>query len=981
MLISGSVYGEGFAEEEAELTNSIDNEFIRAKIKYGSRDTGLFNDIQDILISLKVDETYTESEKLEYYRILQLFVRDINTSLYASKRIDERDYRRAARLLPSVFYYKQKGKLYGYLIQNYNETLRVIPYLSDIEEAKTALIYIGLQFPVLFYGNIEELATFPHFSSVLVHLAVYDPVQTVQNMDKNPYIADILNTSTNPVVKKVLDLKKRLGNNTFLLNILDEVIRNSFNDTHEVDFLSNKDFLTQKLLGSALNYEAFGSVSAMNCLTANARWLFNEYMESGENIFYTWSNNELFTMLVMCQNQLEYGDYETIIKYMKRSDRDLIKNNTLEQLPVLKLNTFLRKMHKGDFVKNLSEIMEPDAAATLLTNEIIGEPEKLEPMRMDWFGSIYNYEKEKKEYQAKQGLAIATVFQLNKTQLSLLSWTRNLNKVDSNILSILKSPIGSRFIDYLARYHPQIIANNKDRLKNVTDWKSLVNKLCYYAPNMIKKYMGTDNIISKIVRESNDPYAKIIEDIFDKYKFGSKAYSLIHYIKTNKYTVQQANELGNNELGYLKALLHISTQHSAAGIQSVEDEQNQVSLKYIRNINDHPSASHPHLQAIRDFNSQELYSMMVLGKEEIFQFAFDYFYKFFQASLSNSSFLEFLPTVNHTKYREFCVLLANFNKFQEMWYKNTTEDQRAKFMAKFVHLDFSDIKAVEQASMICEFVNNCQNQEIQSQLQDNIYKEFLAAEVNKDQLAMAIYSLLGSNVGHRAVQHNEWFTAMEVKYNKYTLSYINVDDMKNRQNRIIEVSYFYNDADGIASFNSYINTFRSMPKWFIQDLGSYYYISSLEGNDYDILANKPQFEQAGQAAIREYLLANSLEPTIIVHRGHSYHSQKTIDQMIGSPKLIFMGSCGGYYKISELLVRSPNAQILSTKQVGTMGINDPVLKSIHETFRTNKNIDWPAFWNSHEARLGSNKDFKMYIPPHKNNGMLFVNAFYRVLGL
>jgi hypothetical protein len=103
--------------------------------------------------------------------------------------------------------------------------------------------------------------------------------------------------------------------------------------------------------------------------------------------------------------------------------------------------------------------------------------------------------------------------------------------------------------------------------------------------------------------------------------------------------------------------------------------------------------------------------------------------------------------------------------------------------------------------------------------------------------------------------------------------------------------------------------------------------------------------------------------------------------MIGSPKFIFMGSCGGYYKISELLVRSPNAQILSTKQVGTMGINDPVLKSIHETFRTNKNIDWPAFWNSHEARLGSNKDFKMYIPPHKNNGMLFVNAFYRVLGL
>ena len=59
---------------------------------------------------------------------------------------------------------------------------------------------------------------------------------------------------------------------------------------------------------------------------------------------------------------------------------------------------------------------------------------------------------------------------------------------------------------------------------------------------------------------------------------------------------------------------------------------------------------------------------------------------------------------------------------------------------------------------------------------------------------------------------------MEKELSQYTLSYINVDDLKIANKNIIEVCYFYNDEDGIVSFNNFISTFRKLPYWMLQDL-------------------------------------------------------------------------------------------------------------------------------------------------------------------
>ncbi|MCE2962828.1 MAG: hypothetical protein ACK5UE_06480 [Chitinophagales bacterium] len=967
--------------KENEILALIESEFLKASINYNHKDSLLFNDFEEVLVSLAITDQFATDTKLDYYDYLYLLIKDINNNLYATKKIEDHDYRRAIRMMPSIFYYKQQGLLVEYLKQNHQDAIRALPYIFKDPDAKKFLVEYATEKPKLFYGQVEDFAQLGDLQQLLNLVISYDPVSWVKMLDKHQFLSDLAASSNSQLVKKVLEIKSRMGVNSELYYLLDDIIKNSFNDSHEWEFKQNQFILTKKLLAACLDPNAYARNSAMQFLSKKGEWVLDDFFDNGPGGLSQYSTKEIMTLLVLTHESSNPSEIIAILQYLAKYDDDLTSVETLQILPADIIKSFVQKIYKANLENELKKSLT-ESAYNYCLDLANNSQAKLSPKNEDWFMRKYTYETEIRQKKQELSKAITTTFHLNKTQLSLLSWARNINKVDSNLNSILKSPIGSRFIDYLAAYHPHIILKNKESLKTQPEFPNIINKLAYFSPNSIKKYLGNpDHLLTKQIMASNEPIPKTLIQIFNQHQFNTKSYSLIHKILNRELTIDEAHRIGQSDVQYLKALMHITVQKNPIGLHSVEEEQNQLSLKFIRSINDNPSQSHPNLKEIKQFNAKEIYSLMVLGKEEIFQFAFDNCYYVLLQNLGETSLIDFLPKVNHYKFREFSSLLATFHKFPELFYRNSTPESRQEFLEKLTKIDFSDINCIEEASVLCEFINNCDHTEIQSSIQNIIKSEYDLAEIKKDQLAMAVYSLLASNIGQRALVHQDWFKNKKENFAKYSLNYIDVAELKSKHNKIIEVNFFYNDGDGIASFNNYIQLFRLMPKWYIQDLGSYYYISSLEGNDYDIFANKPQHEVSGQQAIRDYLVYNKLEPSIIVHRGHSYHSQKTIDQMVGSPKFIFMGSCGGYYKISELLVRSPDAQILSTKQVGTMNINDPMLKSIREILRNNKNLDWPSFWADQEIKLRGNKDFKMYIPPHKNNGALFVNAFFKVVGL
>ena len=93
--------------------------------------------------------------------------------------------------------------------------------------------------------------------------------------------------------------------------------------------------------------------------------------------------------------------------------------------------------------------------------------------------------------------------------------------------------------------------------------------------------------------------------------------------------------------------------------------------------------------------------------------------------------------------------------------------------------------------------------------------------------------------------------------------------------------------------------------------------------------NDENLDDTAQYHLNSYLVEQGLTPSVVVHRGHSYWLQRTLNRMPDDVKIVVLGSCGGYKNLSTILKSSPNAHIISTKEIGFGDINGPILNYLH----------------------------------------------------
>nr|HQE13040.1 hypothetical protein [Flavipsychrobacter sp.] len=202
---------------------------------------------------------------------------------------------------------------------------------------------------------------------------------------------------------------------------------------------------------------------------------------------------------------------------------------------------------------------------------------------------------------------------------------------------------------------------------------------------------------------------------------------------------------------------------------------------------------------------------------------------------------------------------------------------------------------------------------------------------------------------------------------------------------VFEQFYFYGDEDGKSSYSSFLTNFKD-GKWKVTPSQYWTTITSTVGKPVTIFANlpltEPQDEEA-QKKLAEYLQTQQIYPTIIVHRGHSYHLPTTIDGLTKNTRIVMLGSCGGYHNLGTVLDKSPDAHIISSKQVGAMAINEPIIKAINNRLLEGKDVDWINMWNDLTGYFSSKPQaqktlFSDYVPPHKNLGAIFIKAYRRL---
>lgn len=213
---------------------------------------------------------------------------------------------------------------------------------------------------------------------------------------------------------------------------------------------------------------------------------------------------------------------------------------------------------------------------------------------------------------------------------------------------------------------------------------------------------------------------------------------------------------------------------------------------------------------------------------------------------------------------------------------------------------------------------------------------------------------------------------------------ISCNELYNTDDESNWMIYFYDDEDGESSFSAFTSTFKD-PKWIMADSGDYIVIQSAEGRAVNLFANKPKKEYEGQARMQKWFSDQQIEPNVIVHRGHSYYASKTIERLSFKTKVFVLGSCGGYNSISSVIERSPEIAIISSKQIGTMFINNPLLKMIADNTRMGKDLNWPVLWELLKKKVVEKKEvysrFLDYLPPHKNQAALFIRAYNHLMGM
>src|ERR1043165_3362973 len=458
-----------------------------------------------------------------------------------------------------------------------------------------------------------------------------------------------------------------------------------------------------------------------------------------------------------------------------------------------------------------------------------------------------------------------------------------------------------------------------------------------------------------------------IKELYDR---KSNAFTLLDDIVKGNLTMEKADAIGKNPQKYLHTMLQIRARKNPLASRSLEDELAIYALKVVRVVNDlHNEKDAVRFASVEDLSAEELYTLIVYSEEEIFTSTFNGMFNRMMVKMGDQNGFEFLKSLGDNKFRTFIKMSAGFGKLGEFLGTMSPLHQQM-LMVKFAS-GLEQYNDLSQAVEVADAFGSITDSLVLRTLRGAIKYEYLRLQAKKDAHGVALYGLFLSLFVDKSISNDSWFKSVSAQYDLPAFDRIKNQKLFAHDSVDRWLIYFYDDEDGDASFAAFKKTFTDS-NWAVIDSGTYIIIRSKKGMSVDIYANKPKNEYDGQARLEKLFTDSTHEPNVLVHRGHSYYAGKTIDKIKDNTQIFVLGSCGGYHSISSIIDKSSEASIISSKQIGTMFVNNPMLKLMAETRSRGEDLEWQKLWTDLEANVKPNpkayERFLDYIPPHKNLG-------------
>jgi hypothetical protein len=545
------------------------------------------------------------------------------------------------------------------------------------------------------------------------------------------------------------------------------------------------------------------------------------------------------------------------------------------------------------------------------------------------------------------------------------------------------------FLYTLSTYYPDLI--------HETFVDSVIVHIAHQYPEEVYNYATSYKPVGDVIRKNQDPLVQAIVKIGSIPQNAVRLLPFVDYVVKGTYTVPQLRKMATNDAAFyslsVKTLIDLNKKilegDHPVGQKAMESNVKKLALTYVRQVNElHESPDAVRFACANNLTPQEIYYILVNSQEEIYTSSFVGLFKRLMQRMDPPRGDKLLMSIVFDRFRKFITLSAAYNTLDP--FLNSMNLQNANLlMRKFVGgLQYT--KGLEDAVDVADAFGSIKDSVLLKNLQDEVNQNFQQMVQEKDERGKVIYGLLASlfNTRQSSDEDAVWSREMSQKLNLPPIDYIPFKQLVNDSSgRIYQEVFFYGDKDGFMSYNSFMTSFHN-GDWQINNGNKYFtIITSLKGKPVTIYAKKPisdpDEDEKSMRELQAYLEKNNIQPTVFIHRGHSYHVNATIAELQSSAKLVMLGSCGGYNSLAGVLNVAPDAQIITSKQTGSMWVNEPIIRVIEKNIREGKDLRWETIWSNLSNEFKKDPAhydlFQDYIPPQKNMGAIFIKAYKRLM--
>lgn len=562
-----------------------------------------------------------------------------------------------------------------------------------------------------------------------------------------------------------------------------------------------------------------------------------------------------------------------------------------------------------------------------------------------------------------------------------------------NVKELYEPTSPERYFIYaeMGKREPEMMIKRLGEFANEAYADEIIAAAARVVPNQVFNFATSTNyVLSGAIRRNKDPLVQTIVKITQESKSPLRAMPFVNDIYTNRFTVQQIDSITSNEDLFYQNLVRLKRENVQLGGETYTGELQYRGLKYVRLMNElHDEKDPIRFKCIENFDPYTLYFIMVYGQDEIYTSSFlGTFNRMLQKMAADSmQGDELLDSVHRDKFRTFIRMCAGYNTLSAFLATMEPEHKNEIMRSFIAGLEKGKEDDLEDAVDVADAFGSLQDPDLIAFLQNEVRENYERSyKVAKSRKGVIIYGLLATLFANsKEVDSTDVAARQSELLNIPPINKVLFTSLEDDSGVVYEQFFFYGDKDGKTSYANFLTNFKD-GKWKKTENKYWATIASTTGKKVVIYANlplpEPEDEEA-QKELNKHLAENHIKPAIVIHRGHSYHLPITMEHLVKESKIVMLGSCGGYHNLGKVLDQSPDAHIISSKQVGAMSINEPIIKAINDQLTAGKDIDWIATWrglSGYFANKGKIKEmFDDYIPPHKNLGVIFIKAYRRML--